>query len=270
MDEDDFDDIGSFNSEQEALIEAQQRVKNEIINLWSTGTKIEKLIDSWLSFGQDPTIRCTDPNINAPFFSGRNYAETVVEELTKSLQDNREDIQSIYQATILFASEKHAKINQMIPGTSIPYAVHLSNVSMEILLASQMTANFNLKLAMQTALLHDTLEDTDTTENELEEKFGIAIPACVKALTKNTKLQKDQQMADSLSRIKKMPFEIWAVKLADRITNLQPPPKHWNTEKKIKYLEEAKAILKELNKGNEYLAKRLETKIQEYQIYITN
>lgn len=270
MDEDDFDDIGSFNSEPDALIEAQRRVKNEVIHFWSSGTQPDELVSHWNSFGNDPTICSTDFNITAAFFSGRNYAKEVVEKLKESLQDDRENIQSVYQKTILFAAEKHAKINQMIPGTSIPYAVHLSNVSMEIMLAYQKTDNFNLKLAIQAALLHDTLEDTylHTTEDELEEKFGLAILACVKALTKNTKLPKDQLMADSLNRIKKMPIEIWAVKLADRITNLQPPPVHWDNEKKVAYREEAKLILNELKAGNEYLAKRLETKIEEYLIYI--
>ena len=72
----------------------------------------------------------------------------------------------------------------------------------------------------------------------------------------------------SLKRIKSMPPEVWAVKLADRITNLQPPPPHWDKERKIKYREEAKIILSELKGGNEFLAKRLEKKIEEYRIYL--
>lgn len=176
MDDDEVDDIGCFNSEQEVLKEAQRIVKNGVMRLWSMGTKIDEIVSSWLSFGTDPSIRCTDQNMIPPFFSAMKYAEAVVEELKASLQDDRENIQSIYQETILLAAEKHAKINQCIPGTSIPYAVHLSNLCMEILLADQKTDGFNLKLAIQAALLHDTLEDTDTTEIELEEKFGIAIP----------------------------------------------------------------------------------------------
>ena len=57
-----------------------------------------------------------------------------------------------------------------------------------------------------------------------------------------TFLPKDQQIIDSLSRIKKLPIEVWAVKLADRITNLQPPPSYWTTEKRKKYLDQAKLI----------------------------
>ena len=58
--------------------------------------------------------------------------------------------------------------------------------------------------------------------------------------------------------------EVWAVKLADRITNLQPPPPHWDNDRKISYREEAGLILSELKDGNEFLAKRLEEKIEEY------
>ena len=65
-----------------------------------------------------------------------------------------------------------------------------------------------------------------------------------------------------------MPHKVWAVKLADRITNLQPPPSHWDNERKIRYREEARLILSELKGGNEFLAKRLEKKIEEYRIYL--
>jgi guanosine-3',5'-bis(diphosphate) 3'-pyrophosphohydrolase len=56
---------------------------------------------------------------------------------------------------------------------------------------------------------------------------------------------------------------VWAVKLADRITNLQPPPANWSRTKNIKYLKESQIILDELRDGNQYLAKRLEDKISE-------
>ena len=178
--------------------------------------------------------------------------------------------QTLYQEAIKFATAKHLEQNQNVPGTNLPYVVHLSNVAMEIMIASVNSDNFNLALAVQAALLHDTIEDTATDFAELESKFGIEVATAVSALTKNNDLPKEQSMVDSLARIKKMSYEVWAVKLADRITNLQPPPAHWNNEKKIAYREEAKLILNELKDGNDYLAKRLETKIEEYQVYITH
>jgi (p)ppGpp synthase/HD superfamily hydrolase len=72
----------------------------------------------------------------------------------------------------------------------MPYVVHLSNVAMEILIASQNTTNFNLSSAIQIALLHDTLEDTSATYEELEDEFGKEVAKGVQALTKNDKLPK--------------------------------------------------------------------------------
>ncbi|HMO40381.1 MAG TPA: HD domain-containing protein [Saprospiraceae bacterium] len=178
------------------------------------------------------------------------------------------DIQTIYQKTIIFATLKHLQKGQTIPGTEIPYVVHLSNVAMEILIASQNTKNFNIEFAIQVALLHDTLEDTNTTFEELESEFGSEIAKGVLALTKNDLLPKSEKMLDSLNRTKELRKEVWAVKLADRITNLQKPPQHWDISKKTEYKKEAKIILELLKGGNEFLENRLLKKINEYDKYI--
>lgn len=178
------------------------------------------------------------------------------------------DIQTLYQEAIIFATNKHLEQYQKVPGSNLPYVVHLSNVAMEVLVAALNTPNFNTAFAVQVALLHDTLEDTATDFQELENKFGIKIAEAVSALSKNQNLPKDQQMQDSLNRIKEMPIEVWAVKLADRITNLQPPPSYWDKAKRIKYQQEAQLIYDTLGPGNEYLASRLEIKIKEYDSYL--
>jgi guanosine-3',5'-bis(diphosphate) 3'-pyrophosphohydrolase len=176
-------------------------------------------------------------------------------------------IQTIYQETILFAAERHARQNQTLPDSDIPYVVHLSNVCMEILIAGLRTENFDLRLAVQSALLHDVLEDTDTTEAELIDQFGAMTAQSVMALTKNKALPKTDQLLDSLHRIKGCPKETWAVKLADRITNLQKPPHSWSPEKIAQYQKEAELILEELKSGNCYLANRLVTEIEKYGRY---
>ena len=180
------------------------------------------------------------------------------------------EAQTLYQEAIKFATAKHLEKEQKVPGTDLPYVVHLSNVAMEIIIASSNSDNFNLGFAVQVALLHDTIEDTSTDFSELENKFGVEIAKSVSALTKSSELPKEQQMQDSLTRIKKLQSEVWAIKLADRITNLQPPPPHWDKEKKIKYQKEARIILSELKDGNDFLAKRLEKKIEEYGNYINS
>jgi (p)ppGpp synthase/HD superfamily hydrolase len=182
---------------------------------------------------------------------------------------SREDAaQSLYNVAIYFAAAKHRQNNQKIPGTDLPYVVHLSNVAMEILMAAPHSHPFNLGLAIQVALLHYMLEDTGTTSAELEAVFGTAVADGVQALTKDKSLPKHQRMSDCLQRIKNLPKEIWAVKLADRITNLQPPPNTWDNDKKKKYLVEAKLIHQALKDGNAYLADRILSKIDGFQRYI--
>jgi len=174
-------------------------------------------------------------------------------------------VQSAYQKAIKFAAEKH--IGQTIPGTEISYVVHLSNVAMEIMIAAKNSEDFDLEFAIQVALLHDILEDTETTFEQVEQKFSIEIANAVLALTKSSDISKEEKMSDSLNRIKQQPKEVWAVKLADRITNLQQPPNHWDSNKILNYKIQAKQILDYLEGGNEYLEGRLRNKISEYEKY---
>jgi len=174
------------------------------------------------------------------------------------------EIQKLYQEAIKVAPANHPEKGQKAPGTNLPSDIHISNVARVIMIAGFNTPDFNLAFAVQVALLHDTIEDTVTDFQELESRFGLEIATAVSALSKNELLPKEQQMLDCLKRIKELPFEVWSVKLADRITNLQPPPSHWNNEKKIKYHSEAQTILDALGKGNAYLASRLAAKIKDY------
>ncbi len=64
------------------------------------------------------------------------------------------------------------------------------------------------------------------------------------------------------------PQEIWMVKLADRITNLQPPPGNWDNAKKKKYLEQAELIYEQFKDASLYLSDRLKIKITAYQAFI--
>ncbi len=178
------------------------------------------------------------------------------------------DTQTLYQEALKFAAGKHTAQGQQVPGTELPYVVHISNVAMEILIAAAHTNNFDVSFAVQVALLHDTMEDTSTSFEELKNSFGIEIANAVVALTKNETLPKEKKMQDSLQRIKKLQKEVWAVKLADRITNLQPPPPHWDLQKKINYSEEAQIIFNELKEGNDFLARRLQDCMEGYKKFL--
>ncbi len=176
------------------------------------------------------------------------------------------DLQDYYQKAINFAGEKHA--DQKIPGSNTSYMVHLSNVAMEVLEASRHSQGFDAQFAVQTALLHDLLEDTSTTFEQIRENFGVNIAKAVLALSKNEQLPASKQIQDSLNRIKSEPKEVWAVKLADRISNMQKPPQHWDKNKINDYKKMAGIILLQLKGGNEYLEHRLLKKIEAYNQYL--
>jgi len=150
----------------------------------------------------------------------------------------------------------------------IEYINHIGSVVFEVFYAVHQTDSFDGELAITCALLHDTIEDTALTPGPLEKLYGERVAAGVLALTKNSSLPKENQMLDSLQRIRQQPKEVWAVKLADRICNLYAPPHYWNNDKKIQYLEEAEVIHSHLKDGNEYLANRLLQKIERYKQFI--
>lgn len=169
-----------------------------------------------------------------------------------------------YLAAWRFAQRAH--LGQTVPGTEISYLAHVGAVAMEICAALARRDDVaDPDLAVQCALLHDTVEDTDVTVEDLGAAFGAAVAAGVSALTKDPGAgDKAAQMADSLERIREQPAEIWMVKMADRITNLAPPPAHWDAAKIERYRIEAESIRAALAAACPVLGDRLAKKIAAY------
>jgi (p)ppGpp synthase/HD superfamily hydrolase len=156
-----------------------------------------------------------------------------------------------------------------LPEQKIEYINHLSSVAMEVMwVLTQAPQNYQADLLVQCALLHDTLEDTSTSYQELEQIFGPAVANGVQALTKNPSLDKQAQMLDSLARIRQQPKEIWMVKMADRTTNLYHPPYYWDKNKIAAYREEARLIHEHLAEADSWMAQRLWNKIEDYQKFL--
>lgn len=172
--------------------------------------------------------------------------------------------QEAYVKALNFASDHHK--GQLVPGTERPYDTHLAKVTMEVIAALHFHPEANGNLAVQCALLHDSIEDTHADFDAVLHEFGEQVAQGVMALTKDKTLSKVDQMQDSLRRILLQPKEIAMVKLADRITNLAPPPAQWSKEKCLAYQTEARTILAFLGKFSSYLAKRLQEKIDGYAI----
>lgn len=167
-----------------------------------------------------------------------------------------------------FAAQAHH--GQHMPGSELPYAMHVAAVAMEVghAIAARAQRGAPVErpdLAIVAALLHDVVEDTAVPLQALRERFGPAVAAGVAALSKDPAVgDKPAQMRDSLARIEAQPPEIWMVKLADRITNLQAPPHYWSTEKIRGYRDEAQLIHARLAPACPVLGARLLAKIEAY------
>jgi len=171
-----------------------------------------------------------------------------------------------YVDAMRFAAAAHNA--QKEPGHELPYLVHVVSVAAEVIAALPVMNGIDADLAVTCALLHDTVEDTQVTLDEIRARYGDAVAAGVAALTKNEKLEtKPEQMADSLRRIKEQPREIALVKLADRITNLSEPPGYWTKEKCAAYRLEAGLIADTLGYACPALEARLRARIASYVRY---
>ena len=168
----------------------------------------------------------------------------------------------LYMRAWHFAARRHN--GQKVPASDLPYITHIGAVAMEVLATLAIENVPQPDLAVACALLHDTIEDTGATREDIAAEFGAAVADGVVALSKDKHLPKDQQMADSLERIKRQPREIWIVKLADRTVNMEPAPATWSPEKRIAYRAQANLILEELGGASPALAARLRDKIHRY------
>lgn len=170
----------------------------------------------------------------------------------------------IVNEALFFATEKHKNQNMYYPN-EMPYSAHIFGVMLgAVKYASLMKEKIDFNFLVCTALLHDTLEDTNTSYEELVKKFGEKVANGVKALTKNENLPKKEQMKDSIERIKKEPIEVWIVKLSDRLFNMRGIVPTWEKEKLLKYKEEAQYICDELGDACEELKNDLQISIDNY------
>ncbi len=173
--------------------------------------------------------------------------------------------QEQYIKAFQFAAAAH--LGQTVANGDLPYVTHVSLVSMEVIAALTVEDGRDGDLAVQCALLHDVIEDTAVTYEGVAQEFGAAVADGVLALSKDKRLPKDLTMPDSLRRICQQPREIWMVKLADRITNLQVPPPHWSSDDIRRYRDEAILILDALQDASDLLAARLRDKITAYRTF---
>jgi guanosine-3',5'-bis(diphosphate) 3'-pyrophosphohydrolase len=97
------------------------------------------------------------------------------------------------------------------------------------------------------ALLHDTVEDTATTHEELANAFGSRVARIVAEVTDDKSLAKEERKRLQIEHAPALSHEAKLVKLADKICNLRDvaerPPAKWDRMRQREYFEWAKRVI---------------------------
>jgi guanosine-3',5'-bis(diphosphate) 3'-pyrophosphohydrolase len=97
------------------------------------------------------------------------------------------------------------------------------------------------------AVLHDTIEDTDTSHEELRALFGRKVADVVAEVTDDKSLPKARRKALQIEHAPHMSKRAALVKLADKTCNLrdvaQNPPASWPLARRRQYFDWANAVV---------------------------
>jgi len=141
-----------------------------------------------------------------------------------------------------FASRKHSTQRRKDPAAS-PYINH--PIALVSILAVE--AGVRDPEVLCAALLHDTVEDTQTTPEELEQHFGAIIAGIVAEVTDDKNLEKQDRKRLQIEHAHALSPAAGLVKLADKIANLrdvaQSPPSNWSLKRRQEYFDWAKAVV---------------------------
>jgi len=154
------------------------------------------------------------------------------------------EIQSLIKA-IDFAAGKH-RDQRRKDVDATPYINHPIELA-SLLMEHAGTSDLSVIIA---AILHDTLEDTETTADEIEAHFGAEIRAIVMEVTDDKSLHWQQRRQRQIDGAAFSSYQARLVKLADKICNLRDmsdrPPATWSLQRRREYYEWAAQVVNEL------------------------
>jgi guanosine-3',5'-bis(diphosphate) 3'-pyrophosphohydrolase len=151
-----------------------------------------------------------------------------------------------------FAAEKHIHQRRKNAGAT-PYINHPIEVAEHLASVGDITDE-DVLIA---ALLHDTIEDTNTTVEEIEDKFGVRVASIVMECTDNKSLEKAERKRLQIVHAPQKSVDAKCVKMADKTCNLASiiidPPLDWSIQRQQEYFTWAERVVQGLLGVNEHL-----------------
>lgn len=154
---------------------------------------------------------------------------------------NHEPVGVLIKA-VAFAAEKH-RTQRRKDADASPYINH--PIALANVLANE--GGVTDVTVLSAAILHDTIEDTNTTSDELVTLFGAKVAGVVLEVTDDKTLDKATRKQRQIEHAPHVSAEAKLVKLADKICNLRDilasPPANWPPERKQAYFDWASQVV---------------------------
>ncbi len=153
-----------------------------------------------------------------------------------------------------FAAKKH-KLQKRKGDDGEPYINHPLEV-VNLLANVGKVEDYDILTA---AILHDTVEDTDATKEEITELFGATVSDYVMEVTDDKSLPKQERKQKQIEHAPHLSTGAKQIKLADKISNITDvtnnPPHDWSQERKIEYVNWGEKVVAGLRGVNADLEK---------------
>ncbi|KAK0084152.1 hypothetical protein PV325_007529 [Microctonus aethiopoides] len=161
----------------------------------------------------------------------------------KSLRDlSKNELLSLIVRCSDFAARKHTK-QRRLDLEATPYINHPIGVANILTQEGDVTD----PVVIVAAILHDTVEDTDTTIEEIEREFGPEVRLVVSEVTDDKTLPKEERKRLQIEHSSHISHEAKQVKLADKIYNLRDLQKSipigWTPKRVEEYFNWSKAVI---------------------------
>lgn len=191
-------------------------------------------------------------------FSDNNKAVLkMFDKMAAHLEEFSKDDTEFLLKGMSFAAEKHQGQCRKDEAKT-PYIIHPIGVASTLF----EEGNIRDKEVLVAAFIHDTLEDTDTTVEELEKLFGSKVRSIVEEVTIDPNLTTEENKQRQVDHAPTMSQEARLVKLADRLYNVRDlKTANFDKEKIIAYLEWGQKLHDALQGTNSDLEWALQTEI---------
>jgi guanosine-3',5'-bis(diphosphate) 3'-pyrophosphohydrolase len=159
---------------------------------------------------------------------------------------------------IEFAAQRHRdqRRKNSVESPYINHPIAVANILAQI-------GEVQSDAVLAAAILHDTIEDTDTTATELSRYFGESVSRLVKEVTDDKSLPKAKRKELQIEHAPDLSVGAVLIKLGDKIHNVgeiaNDPPPHWPLERRVEYVSWAESVIANCPRVNQRLEQEFES-----------